>query len=670
MNGERNALVGYAVLRANYNAAHPTTYLESFTKFIVDVLARRQSDWHTYGEVAAELRKDFKLTIPDAVVAKVLKKAAIKSLVEVDRGSPVRYRLASAGQSQVHSITADIARFERQQAELVSKYRSFVADNFHTHTELLNVDLAEQLADYLESHAIPLLGQAVHGRNPAVDKASDESGIDYVTAKFIATLAASDVAGFAAVEDAAKGAVLAAVVTLDTGRFSQSLGSLVIYLDTPFLIKLLGFDGEHGHAAAMQLVDMSIRQGATVAAFEHSVRELRGVLQQSEQVVRYPTRPGTLIRGIDLHFLNTGATPADVVIVREGLPEALKKVQVEIRPTPDDYHRYGLDEPALETLLQKRIGYRSESTRLYDVRSLSAIHRLRRGSTSDQLETSRAIFVTDNLDLARAALEVEEHTGWPLAVLDGELASILWARSPAMAEDLPRTQIIATAYAGMQPDGRLWTRYLEEIEKLEARGTIAPEEAIVLRSTYQARENLMAETLGLVADVTAETPGEVLAKLRAETAAPFEEDLRQARERAKAVEDELQRTAGSRRNLEQQVAELQRLRGESEAIEERRRSRIGERAAKHGQVVANWIRWPMIIIVALSVAVWVLGHLVPDVIPRGWAVASGVSAVVIGLLGVLPGIFGGSIVNWLHRFEQRVTNNRRNKLLADAGYES
>lgn len=665
MNAEANALVGYAVLRANYDAASPTTYVDSFAPFAIDILARQPTEWLEKSAIGAILRQDFKLTIPDAVVGKVLGAAVRKRLVEQEAGRP-RYKIAAAGQKQAHSIAADMAAFSRQQAELVGKYEAFVAREFADHPSVLGANLADQLAQYLESHAIPLLSQAVHGVDATRSDRDNESGAEYVVARFIANLADSDVTGFNAVEDAAKGAVLAAVVTLDTGRFSQRLNNLTVYLDTPFLIKLLGFDGTHGHVAAQQLVDLCIRQGATVAAFEHSVRELRGVLNFTERVVRSPNRSWPSLRDIDLHFLDAGATPSDVLVAREGIPAALIEAKVDVRPTPDDYHRYGLDESALEALLQKAIGYRSESTRLYDVKSISAIHRLRRGSTNDQLEMCRAVLVTDNTDLARASLNVEEHAGWPLVVIDGELASLLWARSPALAEDLSRSQIIATAYAGMQPDGHLWSRYLDEVRKLEARGSISAEEAVVLRSTLQARESLMDETLGIAGHVSANTPSEVLDRLRADAAAPVEEDLARARQQASAASASQRERENE---LESALEDARRLIDEQTLKDETRRETIARRADAFGLVAGRWIRVAVYTLFFGSLALAVASAVLPDTLPPWVKIASGTASAVVLIAGVAPGFFGGSVVNWLRTAESGISARRRRKLLADGGFD-
>jgi hypothetical protein len=85
---------------------------------------------------------------------------------------------------------------------------------------------------------------------------------------------------------------------------------------------------------------------------------------------------------------------------------------------------------------------------------------------------------------------------WPLAVLDHHLATVAWLKRPLQAPDLPRKQIIADCYAALRPEGRLWARYLEEIEALRQRGELSNDHFVALRYSVDARRALMDTTLG------------------------------------------------------------------------------------------------------------------------------------------------------------------------------
>ena len=70
---------------------------------------------------------------------------------------------------------------------------------------------------------------------------------------------------------------------------------------------------------------------------------------------------------------------------------------------------------------------------------------------------------------------------------------------------MPRTQVLAFAYAALQPNLELLTKYMNEIDKLEAKGSISQRDHQVLRSSPLAYDELMNLTLGEDSALTEET---------------------------------------------------------------------------------------------------------------------------------------------------------------------
>jgi len=71
------------------------------------------------------------------------------------------------------------------------------------------------------------------------------------------------------------------------------------------------------------------------------------------------------------------------------------------------------DETSLEETLDSRIGYDNPLARVRDVDSLSAIIRLRRGGQPSNIEDSKALFVTTNIEIVRAAGDYVGATALP-----------------------------------------------------------------------------------------------------------------------------------------------------------------------------------------------------------------------------------------------------------------
>lgn len=246
-----SSLIGYAVLRANFNAAAPS-YLDNFSPFVLDVMADVHPTVMDEHQAAAAVRGEFGLMIPDRVVGVLLKRSLKTGHTVRSNGGFVA---TDALLGTATSITTDMARFRRQQHELVEKYEAFVRHDLPEHRALLEQNPEEQLSDFIGRHAVPLLRQAVKG-GPGTDPETMR-GSDYAVSRFIARLSEHDNTAFGYVEEAVKGAFLAAVVDRDTSRFKQSLKDVTILLDTPVLLKALGYQGETQQRAVEQTLQLA-----------------------------------------------------------------------------------------------------------------------------------------------------------------------------------------------------------------------------------------------------------------------------------------------------------------------------------------------------------------------------------------------------------------------------
>lgn len=667
-------LIGYAVLRANFNSSAPS-YIDNFGDYVLDALARNDPAELGESEVAKEVREHFGFTIPDRVVGRLLSKAVTKKVV--DRINPpkgtkghdhvVRYRLAAGQLKKIRDLRAEIEQFERQARDLARKFTDYVAQEFPEHLHLVDEEPTEHLGNYVENHAIPLLSEAM-GRRPTggVTQGDGISGPDYLVNAFLKHIGDTDAASFKYVVELVKGAILAAVVDLGTGELTRRLTGVHAVLDTPVLLKALGFQGDEQQLAVQQTLDLAKRHGVHIHCFEHTMNELEGVLLSVVPVLKSRGASAGTLRAVDSHFLDQGLTPADVALEVRKLPDRVRALGVSELPPPGNHFEFGLDEAALEDLLQKHIGYRSDGTRLYDVTSLSSIHRLRGGTCGNDFERCKYVLITDNDRLAYASKRVDERHGWPLAMMDADLAALLWVRSPGVNDDLPRTQLLATVYSGMQPGSHLWAKYLEGIEHLRQRGEVTDEDAILMRAP-EGRAALMAETLG-DENIDAETALAVLQRVQGELREPYQQEARRAEESRDAAVAVAERAAADRAAVEQErdqlrteaarlssaVEEFQADRAKRESDDKKRDERLRTEAEKTAHRI---VKVTVIIFAVACIALFCVNQFAPaavSALPSVVPLLALVGGILVVAIGALRHFIGGSVVDWLRPLEARL----------------
>ena len=136
------------------------------------------------------------------------------------------------------------------------------------------------------------------------------------------------------------------------------------------------------------------------------------------------------------------------------------------------------------------------------------------------LEKARAVFVTSNSAFAKAAWEYgrqhEASQDVSSVITDFTLANTAWLKAPMGAPAVPTTQLLAFSYAALEPSTELLGKYLKEIDRLQAQGTITERDHQWLRSSPLVYSELMHLTLGEDASLTEGTVTETLDRVSSE----------------------------------------------------------------------------------------------------------------------------------------------------------
>lgn len=357
--------------------------------------------------------------------------------------------------------------------------------------------------------------------------------------------------------------------------------------------------------------------------------------------------------------LANGIGPSEVDRRSEKLKVDLHRLGVSVLDAPNYEISTTLHEPELEDVLQQWVRYQRSDTRMFDLQSLTAIYRLRNGKSYRSLENAKAIFTTPNIKLVLASRqffrERPEGNRVPICTVDYELATVAWLRSPVTSPELPRKQILADAHAAMLPDERLWGRYIDEIDRLEADESISEEDYHILRFSVEARRALMQETLGQEDVFTTGTVTEVLRRAHEMQQADLMGQLRSAN----AVIEEKQATLSS---AQAEAAQALRLRDEEAAEAARRSSEqaAGQRARRRSMAdryahqASVGVYATAVVLVTIAVVLSLpspLPHLVGG---AGWAYLLVVWVLLVGLavLGIANISAGTSLRDLSQRFER------------------
>ena len=321
-----------------------------------------------------------------------------------------------------------------------------------------------------------------------------------------------------------------ALLCPDLTHATHDYNGVTFYLDTPLLVQRLGLEGAAKEDAARELLVLLTRLRGKVAVFDHSREELKGVLTGAAAHLEATTGRGAIVAEARLK----GTTRSDLFLLAESLEDRLSDADIQVHATPSYVGDLQIDEEAFEHGLDDWVGYRNPRAKLYDINSVRSIYVIRAKTHAPSIEKSKAVFITSNSSFAVAAWEYGRHyessQEVSSVITDFTLANAAWLKAPVGAPNIPTTQLLAFAYAALEPSDGLLDKYMSEIDRLVERGTITTRDHELLRSSPLVYAELMHYTLGDEAALTEETVTQTLARVSSEIKAEVSLELQYEQE--------------------------------------------------------------------------------------------------------------------------------------------
>lgn len=241
----QSLLAALSLMKGVWDTAQ-TSYVEHFKPLVLDCL-RQHSVPVPPMQVRDEVAERFALSLPAGVVQHLLDGAA-----EQGRAS------GREGKYYIPPHLPNPEDLSRASNEAQRRHRS-LADRFvnwvyEEHGVELGEDQAyDLLLGYIETRPVPLLRAVVHSEGPQ-DAELQEDEQHYLVAEFVSHLCERDADGFTILEELIKASMVA--TTLYWGDFeldSAAFEGVEFYLDTPFLLAVLGYEGTDQEGAALEV---------------------------------------------------------------------------------------------------------------------------------------------------------------------------------------------------------------------------------------------------------------------------------------------------------------------------------------------------------------------------------------------------------------------------------
>ena len=504
-----STLTSLAILRVTID--HGGDYLSYLQPLLLQILVDERPEPITTEVLQNHILNKFGLVLPDATVQLVLKRIARRHPVQRQHGvyqikgtipDPHLIEKREAAETQINSVVSGLYEYSQDTVNPLTD----IDDAVEAICAFLSEFDVTCLRAYLQRTAIPKL------------EGDHEQDIVLVSS-YVRHLSDTDAIRFQDFIVLMQGHMLAnALLCPNLAEAPRTYQNITFYLDTPLVLDLLGLDAHSKQRAIRELVDLLYELGGSVAIFSHTRGEVSRVLRAAADQLDRPEL--STDKGVVIAARRRETTRADMLLFLELLDEKISEVGIEIRANPKYREEFQIDETEFENILSKAINYVNPRARQDDINSVRSIYAIRSNHAPTLIERSRAVLVTNNADFAAAAWKYgqrhESSRAVSSVITNFSLANTSWLKSPMKALSIPRTQMLAFAFAAMEPTEQWLSKFMTEIDRLQARGTISERDHQLLRSSPMVYDELMYLTLGEDTALSSETITETLSRVSAE----------------------------------------------------------------------------------------------------------------------------------------------------------
>ncbi len=466
------AAVSMAMLQVQF--AKKRNYLDIFEPFIIEAVKRDINSPVNIPLISSFIKSEFGIEIPQKVVQKIVNKMIIGKYFTQIRYNKKIYPIPTMFQD---------TSFQYLRVELKRKYAEFITElikyaNEEFGKNWTEQDAIDQLDSFLSQYHIEIIKS--HVNKSAMPLSQYKPGPTLTISMFIIKQQEKDTYLFNYLVEIVSGYILSRVLyEEDLDHKIGYLNETKIILDTNLLMPLLGYNGKEEQESCVELLSLLKKYKAQVCCFKHNRDEVDYLLSTAAAEL-CNGRQSNWVNPCMTNFLKLKYTAEIVLALASSLDDDLSNLGIQILDAPsyNDFNHV-IDEQELTEALRERT--KREHTIMIDVKSISAVQRLRGDQTSSAIEKCKAVFITSNKNVANCANKfIKKDVGHyrnniPNCLTDYDLTVKLWLKAPTKFPDLPKKRIIADCYASLRPDEADYSDFLKHLDMLLREGKITQE---------------------------------------------------------------------------------------------------------------------------------------------------------------------------------------------------
>jgi hypothetical protein len=267
----KNTICSLAMLTANWQI-NKKDYIENFIPFIATLISKKKYKKIETEHIVADFAQEFGLHIPYHPMQTILVRAKRRGLIRKsgDGFIPLTEKVNS------FEFSGDAKKQIRQQEKVLSEIKKFAKDQYDYEMTVESIEHA--FIAFLKDYDLEILfASEDKGVLPEVVSSKKDK---FIIFKFISLIHESEPLLFDFIVNISIGHLMAnSIFYQDFAKYVGRLKDVYFYLDTPFIFRLIGLEGEQRASIYEEFIKTLHNEGACIKIFRHTYEEAYELLE-------------------------------------------------------------------------------------------------------------------------------------------------------------------------------------------------------------------------------------------------------------------------------------------------------------------------------------------------------------------------------------------------------
>lgn len=498
--GVDTLLGSLALLRMNVLSKD---HISSFKPFIATLIVDNKYDVVDINIICEDFKKAYGFDIQRLPMVAILNECARDNIIH--RENDGQYHVVNDNANRL-CFTRDAQKKSQQYRKVVEDFCEYAKTEFDANISI--EDGEEILFSFInENSSKTLMSTEIENLKP--ENMSKKHF--FFIARYIEKIEKENIEIFSIIQDIATAHIICSSLIDELKHENTNIlqgiyHSLVLYLDTPVVLKILGLNTVEMKESYLLLIEQLKERNNKLKIFQHTFDELHDILRDCEFWIENPLYKAKHASPALKTFVENMYTKNEVGLFREHLEEKLQAVGITVDKTDFYDPKYDYlqidDNPIRKEIIDcykenvPSFIYEEKKTTIErDVKSISAIFKLRRNKQYTNYKSAKYLFITTNTSLAyiskistKIANPSYKYGVFP-CITDIILGTDIWiSTSVDKISTFSKKKLLADCSAAIQPDERLIDELSKSIEKLYSENRISEDDYYLLK-THAFREN-------------------------------------------------------------------------------------------------------------------------------------------------------------------------------------